>query len=295
MTILDIENITKNYGSIRALQSVSLTIEAGQIFGLLGPNGSGKTTMLGIITGIIKTTEGKYRWNLSGKGFHNLKLGVILETPNFYPYMNAEQNLQLVCAIKQYPTEKIDSLLELVKLKERKHSRFSSYSLGMRQRLAIAAAMIGDPEVLIFDEPTNGLDPEGIAEIRSIIQRIAKSGKTVILASHILNEVEKVCTHVGIIKSGKVLATGPVGQILGNKDVLEISSTDNVNLLKLLHEHQFTDINTRDDGIIELLVETNTSSIEISKVLYEGEVLITHFVRKRRSLEDEFLEITKNN
>ena len=218
MNVLQIQNLTKNYGAITAVNQLSLSIKSGEIYGLLGPNGSGKTTTLGMILGIIEPDSGTYNW-FDGKDKEDdsrKRIGTLLETPNFYPYMNAMKNLEIVAHIKKAKDVPYQELLELVNLYHRRTHPFKNYSLGMKQRLAIAAAMIGNPDVLIFDEPTNGLDPQGIAEVRHTINKIAKQGKTIIMASHILDEVEKICSHVAIIKNGNLLATGTVGSIISN-------------------------------------------------------------------------------
>ena len=185
MPVLTTKSLSKNYGKIKAVDKLDMTIEAGNVYGILGPNGSGKTTTLGLILGILQASEGEFSWFDNEFGDQTRKkIGSILETPNFYPYMNALDNLEIIRHIKGPEVKAdFDELLELVNLAHRKKSAFRTYSLGMKQRLAIAATLIGDPEVLIFDEPTNGLDPQGIAEVRNLLQRIAGMGKTVIMAS----------------------------------------------------------------------------------------------------------------
>ena len=231
MSVLTIKNLSKSYGKIQALQDLSLEINEGEVYGILGPNGSGKTTTLGIILGILSADSGSYTW-FDGKygAGHRKRIGAILETPNFYPYKTAEDNLSIISHIKGVKTDNYDELLELVNLAHRKKSAFRTYSLGMKQRLAIEATMIGDPDVIIFDEPTNGLDPQGIAEVRQTLTKIADSGKTVIMASHILDEVEKICSHVAIIKNGHLLATGSVGSILSDDITVELQSEDMASL-----------------------------------------------------------------
>ena len=209
MPVLTAKNLAKSYGSLAALDGLDLTVEAGQVFGLLGPNGSGKTTLLAVLLDVLHPSGGSFTWfdGTAGEQVRN-RIGALLETPNFYPYLNADQNLSMVALIKGMANPPLDSLLDLVQLKERRRSPYKTYSLGMKQRLALAACLVGDPDVLILDEPTNGLDPEGMVEVRNIIQKIAAQGKTIILASHILDEVEKICSHVAIIKKGRLLAIG---------------------------------------------------------------------------------------
>lgn len=293
MAVLEINNLTKNYGNITALDNLNLTIEAGHVYGLLGPNGSGKTTTLATILGILSQTSGTYTWfdNKYGDKIR-LKIGAILETPNFYPYKNAEDNLEIIRHIKGTPKQDFTSLLELVNLSHRKDSKFRTYSLGMKQRLAIAATLIGDPEVVIFDEPTNGLDPQGIMEVRSILKNVADSGRTVILASHILNEVEKICSHVTIIKNGKLLATGSVGSILSNDMTMEVGAEDLDKLKNILSNVQWIKSVTQMDQILECTVEEGHSATELNRLAFQNDVILTHMVSRKKNLEEEFLEIT---
>lgn len=294
MKILQIQNLHKKYGRIHAVNNLSLEIEKGMIYGILGPNGSGKTTTLGMILDIIHPNSGQFQW-FEGQFGENprRKMGALLETPNFYPYLNAVDNLALVAHIKKVGTDQIDDLLELVNLADRKHSKFKTYSLGMKQRLAIAAAMIGNPEVLIFDEPTNGLDPQGIAEVRSTILKIAKTGKTIIMASHILDEVEKICSHVAIMKNGKLLATGTVGSIINDDITIEVSSQQNANLKDLLSKDERINQISELGGKLVLQVDKTLEAWEINQLAASNNIFLHHLVRKTKSLEDEFLEITK--
>jgi len=293
MKALQIDRLTKSYGPIKALDQLSLEIEEGNVFGILGPNGSGKTTTLGCILGILHQNAGSYKW-FEGKFDPNprLKIGAILETPNFYPYLNAIDNLEIIRRIKGASNQDFTELLELVNLAQRRKSKFSTYSLGMKQRLAIAATMIGDPEVVIFDEPTNGLDPEGIAEVRNTLQAIAEQGKTVIMASHILAEVEKICSHVTIIKHGKLLASGPVGSILTSDMTLEISSSNNERLLIILENNPLIKTIQVKGNIIECTADADISISSINKQATAEDIDVTHLVSRKRKLEEEFLEIT---
>lgn len=295
MSVLQIDKILKTYGSIIAVKNLSLTVEKGNVYGILGPNGSGKTTTLGIILGIIRMKSGAYTWFDGQYGEKaRLKIGTLLETPNFYPYMDADQNLEVVAHIKGVKKPNFDEVLGMVNLLHRRKSAFRTYSLGMKQRLAIAAAMVGDPEVLIFDEPTNGLDPQGIAEVRETIRQIAARGKTIIMASHILDEVEKICSHVAIIKNGLLLANGEIGSIINNEVKTEISSNQNVHLKSFLSELPWVK-NIEDlNGIFQVILEEGKTAADLNKMAMENGIMINHLVSKKRSLETEFLEITKN-
>lgn len=295
MEILQIKNLHKSYGRIKAVNDLNLTISQGMVFGLLGPNGSGKTTTLAVILGILKYDSGSFSWFGGEYGDkHRVKIGAILETPNFYPYLNAIDNLEIVALIKGVSNPDYESLLKTVDLWHRKESKFSTYSLGMKQRLAIAATLIGDPEVLIFDEPTNGLDPQGIAEVRQILRRIADSGKTVIMASHILDEVEKICSHVGIMKNGVLLASGPVGAMLNDNLLGEIGSDDLKALVAALDEMEGIEITSAKKSYIECTVQPQISASAINRALVEKGIYVDHLVLRKQRLEEEFLEITRS-
>jgi ABC-2 type transport system ATP-binding protein len=292
MEVLRIENLSKNYGSLKALDNLNLSVNNGEIMGILGPNGSGKTTTLGIILGILKADSGNFTWFENRYENHRLHIGSILETPNFFPYLNADENLDIVRQIKGVENKNFDELLELVKLKGRRKSQFKTFSLGMKQRLAIAATLIGDPDVVIFDEPTNGLDPEGIAEVRRTLQDIASRGKTVIMASHILDEVEKICSHVTIIKRGKLMASGNVGSILSNDLTIEIASSDLLQLSQFLQMYQgITNVEMKGQ-IIECNAHVDTNIAELNRNALSKNIALTHLVARKTRLEEEFLKIT---
>ncbi|HHC81129.1 MAG TPA: ATP-binding cassette domain-containing protein, partial [Flavobacteriia bacterium] len=222
-TILSLKNLDKKFGAVHAVNNLSFDIQKGNVYGILGPNGSGKSTTLGIILNVVNKTSGSFSWFNGAISTHQAlkRVGAIIERPNFYPYMTATQNLKLICKIKEVPYDKIDEKLKIVNLYERRHSKFRTYSLGMKQRLAIASALLNDPEILILDEPTNGLDPQGIHEIRKIIREIAGQGTTILLASHLLDEVEKVCTHVVVIRNGIKLYSGRVDEMTASKGLFE--------------------------------------------------------------------------
>ena len=295
MTILQTENLSKHYGRIRAIDGLNLRIERGQVFGILGPNGSGKTTLLGTILGVLRPTGGRFTW-FEGRYGRNprRRMGALLETPNFYPYLDAVENLRIVAHIKRVPAPPIEELLELVNLSERKHSSFKTYSLGMKQRLAIAATLIGDPEVLIYDEPTNGLDPLGIAEVRNTLQQIAASGKTVLLASHILDEVEKICSHVAILQRGKLLAAGTVGSILSDEVEIEIGAEGVEKLIPLLEKHSAVKALERHGERLLLKADPQLDPAELNRLAFQNGIVPHHLLARKKSLEKEFLEITGN-
>ena len=233
--ILTINNLTKKFGYLTAVKDLSFTINKGNVYGILGPNGSGKSTTLGVVLNVVNKTSGEFHWFDGNTSTHQAlkKVGAIIERPNFYPYMTAIQNLELVCKIKGVSTDKVEEKLELVELLDRKNSKFSTFSLGMKQRLAIASALLNNPEILILDEPTNGLDPQGIHQIREIIKEIAQQGTTILLASHLLDEVEKVCSHVVVLRKGVNLFSGRVDELISSHGFFELKTHQKDELIKL--------------------------------------------------------------
>lgn len=295
-TILSITNLCKTYGKVQAVKNVSLEIKKGNVYGILGPNGSGKSTTLGIVLNVVNKTSGNYAWFGGSMQTHQAlkKVGAIIERPNFYPYMTAQQNLELVCKIKDISVEKVSEKLTLVGLNDRKDSKFSTFSLGMKQRLAIASALLNDPEILILDEPTNGLDPQGIHQIRDIIKLIAAQGTTILLASHLLDEVEKVCSHVLVLKKGEVLYSGLVNQMTSKTDFLELQSDDNQLLMTLLLTYPNISFETNADNKVLVYSENSINAASLNKFLAENNCYLNHLVIKKQSLEEQFLELTAN-
>ncbi|HUS02269.1 MAG TPA: ABC transporter ATP-binding protein [Chitinophagaceae bacterium] len=296
MSILTVEDLYKNYGSIQALKNVSFSVPPGSVFGILGPNGSGKTTLLGIIVDVLKATKGSFKlFDKVPTADQRKQIGTLLETPNFYHYLSGEKNLEIAAAIKGMDTKDIPRVLEMVSLTQRKDSKFSTYSLGMKQRLAIASCLLGDPNVMVFDEPTNGLDPVGIAEIRELIKKLYAQGKTIIMASHLLDEVEKVCTHVAILKRGVLIASGDVNEILANEDIVEIGSDDNTKLSLILKSlNNYSNIK-ETNNILQLFYPVGTANLaEINRHCFNNGVVLNHLHLKKKSLEAKFFELTNN-
>lgn len=294
-TILEIRQLSKSYRSVKAIRELSINIQAGQAFGLLGPNGSGKTTTLSIISGILKQDAGTYRWfgEEPPTPQQRTKIGSLIENPHFYPYLNLEQNLKIICEIKQIGYDDIDRVLEETKLSERKKSRFKTLSLGMKQRLGIAAALLGDPEILVLDEPTNGLDPEGIAEVRDTVMVQVEKGKTLILASHILSEVEKICSHVAILKNGELLASGSVEEILAEEEVVEFSCTENEKLKAILQNSDIVLHTRTENGLLVATLAPGMHSSDLNRFAFENNLTINHLRSRKKSLEAHFLELVK--
>lgn len=295
-TILSIKNLHKRYGKIHAVNNVSLEIHKGNVYGILGPNGSGKSTTLGIVLNVVNKTSGEYSWFDGTMQTHEAlkKVGAIIERPNFYPYMSAKENLELVCKIKNIDYSKINEKLEIVGLIDRKDSKFKTFSLGMKQRLAIASALLNDPEILILDEPTNGLDPQGIHQIRDIIRLIASQGTTILLASHLLDEVEKVCNHVLVLRFGKILYSGTVDGISNQSGFFELQAESNFNLIETLKNHPEVEKISEAEGKVIAYFKTQLNASLLNRYLIENGIYLNHLVFKKMSLEEQFLELTKN-
>jgi len=297
-TILTLKNLDKKYGSVHAVNNLSFDIKKGNIYGILGPNGSGKSTTLGIILNVVNKSSGNFSWFNGKLSTHEAlkKVGAIIERPNFYPYMTAVQNLKLICKIKEISAEIIDEKLKTVNLYERKNSKFSTFSLGMKQRLAIASALLNDPEILILDEPTNGLDPQGIHEIRQIITEIASKGTTILLASHLLDEVEKICSHVIVIRNGIKLYSGSVDEMTASKGFLELKiEKDEEKLLAALELHPSVKKVVKNHEIIIADLRDDISATEMNTFLFEKGLFLSHLVKRKPSLEQQFLDLTNNN
>ncbi len=291
--ILSLSNISKSYGPVQALKNVSFEVPEGSVFGILGPNGSGKTTLLGIVLDVLKADTGTYSWfNGMAPEAARKNIGSLLETPNFYHYLSAIKNLDIAAAIKQHGSEDKLRVLEQTGLLQRKDSKFSTYSLGMKQRLAIASSLLGGPKILVLDEPTNGLDPSGIAEIRQLIRELNASGITIIMASHLLDEVEKVCTHVAILKRGDLLLTGPVNDVLLNEDLIEVKAADLNRLEDTLKQMPGIRSIKAANGILQLVCETDITPDAVNRYCIDNNITLSHLLLKKKSLETKFMELT---
>ena len=295
-TILTIENLTKKFGKLTAVDNLSFSIEKGNVYGILGPNGSGKSTTLGIVLNVVNKTSGNFSWFGGDVSTHNAlkKVGAIIERPNFYPYMTAKQNLELVCKIKGVATTQVQKTLDTVGLLERQDDTFKGFSLGMKQRLAIASALLNTPEILILDEPTNGLDPQGIHQIRGIIQKIASQGTTILLASHLLDEVEKVCTHVVVLSKGKSLYVGRVEQMNASFGFVTLQCSDMTGLKKVLEESTSFENIKQDAAYLVANLTQEMDAAKLNAFLFEKGITLSHLVQRKESLEEKFLALTQN-
>jgi ABC-2 type transport system ATP-binding protein len=295
LPILSLRDIRKSYGPVQALKGISFDVPEGSVFGILGPNGSGKTTLLGIVLDVLKADAGSYRWmgGISHEAARR-QLGALLETPNFYHYLNADENLRINAAIKGRGNDDHDRVLQLVGLTARRGSKFSTYSLGMKQRLAIGSALLGRPRVLVLDEPTNGLDPAGIAEIRTLIRSLNSEGITIIMASHLLDEVEKVCTHMAILKRGDVLVTGSVREVMRSEDEIEVAAAD-MDALQTALQAMNLFSGERNGATITLTAANGMSAASINEACAARGITLSHLLLKKKSLERTFMELTEGD
>jgi len=292
--VLSTHQLSKHYGRLKAVNNLDLNIPKGSVFGILGPNGSGKTTTLGMLLDVIQPTSGFYNWfGAKGSKEQRKKIGAILETPIFYPYLSAYDNLKIVALIKEVPKERIPEVLEQVGLADRQKDNFRTYSLGMKQRLSIASALLCNPEVMILDEPTNGLDPQGIADIRALIIDIAKHGKTIILASHLLDEVQKVCTDFAVLKNGNLIFTGKVDDVSKGESKVILKANGNIESV-LANCPIVTQAEPGLNGQFELILTEGKTAEDLSAYLFEQKIMVTHLETQTKTLEKQFLELLNN-
>ena len=294
--VIETRSLTKEYGSIRAVDDLSLQVPQGGVFGLLGPNGSGKTTTMGMLLGLVRPTAGTIRlFGDPAEGVHPhalRRIGAIVEEPSFYPYLSGRNNIRYFQGIGGNGSrEEVDRLLETVGLAERAGSKFHTYSMGMKQRLGIAYALLGDPEVLFLDEPTNGLDPAGMAEIRDLIRELSGSGRTVLLSSHLLHEVEQVCDSVAILSRGRLIAQGNVQELLKGQGTVRLTTTDDAQAVGVLSALDWVaDVKT-DEGSLVVTAPPERSP-ELTAALAHTGIYVGQMSTVQVSLEEYFLEVT---
>lgn len=292
--VFETKNLSKSYGSIQAIKDLSIQVLEGQVFGILGPNGSGKTTTLAIATGILSQDNGSFFWfNKLPTHQSRKKIGSLIEVPHFFPYLNLVQNLSIIADIKGFGKEDIERVLKTVKLWERRKSKFKTLSLGMKQRLGIASSLLGDPIVMVLDEPTNGLDPEGIAEVRELITAEAEKGKTIIMASHILSEVEKVCSHVAILKNGNLIEQGNVRTLLGGETLIEIRAKDLKSLQKIINDCKFIAWHKENTDHLMVSLKENKTAGDLNQYIFSKGVVLSGLISHKKTLESQFLELVK--
>ncbi|MCZ4408306.1 ATP-binding cassette domain-containing protein [Cryomorphaceae bacterium 1068] len=293
-SVLNITGLTKKFGRLTAVDNLELNVPKGSVFGILGPNGSGKSTTLGMVLGVVNPTSGSYDW-FEGEQGHQVrkKIGAILEAPCFYHYLSAAENLKVAAAIKETSESRINEVLDRVGLLSRKDDPFRSFSLGMKQRLAIGSALLSDPEVMILDEPTNGLDPQGIAEIRNLIIDLANEGRTIITASHMLSEVQRICTDFAVLKSGKKIYQGKVNELDQEKARYEIWAEDEPALTAALVSGEFISSHRKEGDAFVVMLDNTKNASDLNAYLIEKGVVLNRLVPQANSLEKRFLEILK--
>lgn len=292
--VLLVNGLAKSFGNIKAVDNICFKVERGETLGVLGPNGSGKTTTLSIVLGLKYPDIGTFSWfeGLQGPAA-NKRIGSLLEVPFFYPYLNLIDNLKIVAEVRGVRTSSIGNVLEQVRLENRAKSPYYTLSLGMKQRLALASALLGDPEVLVLDEPTNGLDPEGIAEVRELVRHHARMGKTIIMASHILDEVEKICSHVVILKEGKIISQGRVSHLLSDKQTAMLGADNMRQLAEAIEQFQGVHYEGLSGNHLVVSLDEGVSLADINMRLAQKGVVLNHLEIQKKSLESQFLKIVK--
>ena len=294
--MIEIEGLRKQFGSVTAVSDLSLRIPRGGVFGLLGPNGSGKTTTIGLMLGLIRPSAGSIRLfgqDVSAAHQQALRrIGAMVESPAFYPDLSGRANLRFFQGIGPSRGGKsVNELLELVGLAARANSKFRTYSLGMKQRLGIAYALLGDPELVFLDEPTNGLDPSGMAEVRELIERLAKAGHTIVLSSHLMNEVEQVCQDVAILSRGQIIAQGKVQDLLQLQGTVRLKTTADERAAQILGALDWVSA-VRSEGGYLIASASPDRAGDLTRALAQQDVYVTEMVPQRVSLEKFFLQVT---
>lgn len=294
--ILNVQSLTKRYGNQPALNNFSMTVEQGNVLGVLGPNGSGKTTLLSILVGLRKANSGNFNWFGSQNNLLcNSKIGALIESPYLYPYLSVADNLAITALAKSAPVQNVDEMLQKVDLLQKRNVKCMALSFGMKQRLAIAQALIGNPQVLLLDEPTNGLDPVGIADIRAIIKHQSQEGKTIIVASHNLDEIQKICSHVVILKQGSNIASGRVDQLLKLKQVVTIDTPNTIEAQNALLQIPSVKVIEKSQNTLTISMESTDNLSAVNEALANNKIIITGLSTRQPSLEELFIDIVKQN
>jgi ABC-2 type transport system ATP-binding protein len=292
-TIVETHGLTKRYGSgVLAVDSVDMSVRRGEVYGFLGPNGAGKTTTLRMLVGLIRPTSGTVTvvGHAPGDPAGLAKIGSLIEGPGFYPYLSGRENLRVVADLVGVSHKRVEEILDLVDLGSRAGRKFSTYSTGMKQRVGVAAALLKDPELVILDEPSNGLDPQGMAEMRKLIKDISHSDRTVLISSHLLGEVEQICDRVGVISNGRLVTQSTVQELVGEKGVL-VKAQPVEQAQDVLTRMFGPEAVSRQNGSIHLKIKPE-NSIEINRQLMNAGVGVSELRPYERSLEDVFFQLT---
>jgi len=291
--IVETHGLTKRYGSgVLAVNSVDMSVRRGEVYGFLGPNGAGKTTTLRMLVGLIRPTSGTatVAGHAPGDPAGLKRIGSLIESPGFYPYLSGRENLRVVADLAGVDQKRVNEVLDIVELSSRAHRKFGTYSTGMKQRLGVAASLLKDPELLILDEPTNGLDPQGMAEMRKLIKDIGQGDRTVLLSSHLLGEVEQICDRVGVISNGKLVRQSTVQDLIGEEGVL-VRAQPMEKAEQILAKMFGSDAISRQDGALHLKVKPEQST-EINRQLVSAGIGVSELRPFERSLEEVFFQLT---
>jgi len=291
--VVETRGLSKRYGNtVLAVDQLDLNVHRGEVYGFLGPNGAGKTTTLRMLLGLIRPTAGSatVAGHAPGDPAGLARIGAIIETPAFYPYLSGWDNLKVVADYAGVPDSRLADALEQVELTPRAKTKFSTYSMGMKQRLGVAAALIKEPELLILDEPTNGLDPQGMIDMRKLIVELGKGDRTVLVSSHLLGEVEQMCTRIGVIQDGKLVAEGTIGELRGAA-TLTVRAAPVSQAQMILTRMLGADAVIQRDGAFRLRVDAGRAA-EVNRELVTAGVEVSELVSGQRSLEDVFIELT---
>jgi ABC-2 type transport system ATP-binding protein len=291
--LVETDDLTKTYGGrIVAVDRVNLSVRKGEIYGFLGPNGAGKTTTLRMLIGLVKPTSGTATvlGHPPGHPQALARTGVLVESPGFFPYLSGRDNLRVVARYAGAPDASVDAALELVDLSDRAGDRYAGYSLGMKQRLGVAAALLGDPELLVLDEPTNGLDPAGMRDMRALVRELGSRGHTVLLSSHLLGEVQQVCDRVGVIARGELIAESTVEELRGHAGLLV--AAEPLDLARARAEQLLGPENVAVvDGTLRLATDPSEAG-RVGHALWSAGLVVTELRPLERTLEEVFLEMT---
>jgi ABC-2 type transport system ATP-binding protein len=292
--VIETDGLTKSYGDVLAVDHLSLRVPRGGVFGFLGPNGSGKTTTMGMLLGLVQRTSGEARifGQPAGRSDTLRRIGAMVESPTFYPYLSGRANLRYFQGIgRRGAPADIERLLDLVDLGTRADSKFGTYSLGMKQRLGVACALLGDPDLVFLDEPTNGLDPAGVVEVRELIRDLGKGGRTIVLSSHLLAEAELVCDNVAVLSHGKLIVQGGITELLRQHDSVRLGTTNDTAAAGLLSAQPW--IESVASGESDLVVTAPPDrAADISRTLAEAGIYVTKLVPIHRTLEEFFMDVT---
>jgi ABC-2 type transport system ATP-binding protein len=292
---IETRGLTKRYGdAIVAVDDLALRVRRGELYGFLGPNGAGKTTTLRMLLGLVRPTSGQAAVLGAAPGSPEglERIGALVETPAFYPYLSGRDNLRVLALHAGVGEDRVEAVLAEVRLSDRADDRSATYSLGMKQRLGVAAALLKDPELLILDEPTNGLDPAGMAEMREFMRSLGEGGRTLVLSSHLMGEIEQVCDRVGVIRDGSLVAEGTVEELRGRAG-LRVRAEPLSEAARVVGALPAVDEVTSVDGVLDVAVDT-AQAPAINRALVEADIAVSELYRQKASLEDVFLELTRN-